>query len=280
MMMEYTEKSALPLIESTYEDLTATEKQVADYFLEKNELHDFSLKHVAAILNVSEATLVRFSKKIGFKGYREFIYQYEKSLAASKPNENVTESSLQVLNAYQDLLTKTYSLIREEQIGACAKMISQANRVYVMGIGSSGYAAREMAYRFMRVGLDIEAFDDIDMIRMISVFRKESDLVIVLSLSGSRQELLESLRVSHERGAKTMMITSSRYEYLNDFVDEVIVVPSLLHLNHGNLISPQFPLLVMIDILYAACTRYNPDEKRKFHEKTVEVIDRSWQMVE
>lgn len=41
MMMEYTEKSALPLIESTYEDLTATEKQVADYFLEKNELHDF-----------------------------------------------------------------------------------------------------------------------------------------------------------------------------------------------------------------------------------------------
>ena len=114
MMMEYTEKSALPLIESTYEYLTATEKQVADYFLEKNELHDFSLKHVAVILNVSEATLVRFSKKIGFKGYREFIYQYEKSLAASKPNENVTESSLQVLNAYQDLLTKTYSLIREE----------------------------------------------------------------------------------------------------------------------------------------------------------------------
>ena len=34
MMMEYTEKSALPLIESTYEDLTATEKQVADYFLD------------------------------------------------------------------------------------------------------------------------------------------------------------------------------------------------------------------------------------------------------
>ncbi|WP_281522153.1 hypothetical protein [Dubosiella newyorkensis] len=58
-------------------------------------------------------------------------------------------------------------------------------------------------------------------------------------------------------------------------MDEVIVVPSLLHLNHGNLISPQFPLLVMIDILYAAGMRYNRDEKRKFHEKTVEVIDRS-----
>ena len=29
-------------------------------------------------------------------------------------------------------------------------------------------------------------------------------------------------------------------------------MPSLQHLNYGNLISPQFPLLLMIDILYAA----------------------------
>lgn len=274
-MMEYKEKSALPLIESAYENLTATEKQVARYFLEKNEPDDYSLKNVAAILAVSEATLVRFSKKIGFKGYREFIYQYEKSLDAARPNENVTESSLQVLNAYQDLLTKTYSLIQEEQIARCALMISQAARVYVAGIGSSGYAAREMAYRFMRVGLGIESFYDIDMIRMISVFRCESDLVIGLSLSGSRQELLEALRVSHERGAKTMLITSSRYEYFSDFIDEVVLVPSLLHLNHGNLISPQFPLLVMIDILYAAYMRCNRDEKRKYHERTLEVIEPS-----
>ena len=61
MMMEYTEKSALPLIESTYEDLTATEQQVADYFLEKNELHDFSLKHVAVILNVSDRKSTRLN---------------------------------------------------------------------------------------------------------------------------------------------------------------------------------------------------------------------------
>lgn len=273
--MEYMEKSALPLIESVFNKLTATEKQVARYFLDENEPDDYSLKNVAAILSVSEATLVRFSKKCGFKGYREFIYQYEKSLNAKKPTENITQSSLQVLDAYQDLLTKSYSLIKEDQICRAAAIISQARRVYVVGIGSSGYAAREMAYRFMRTGLGIEALDDVDMMRMIAVFRNESDLVIGLSLSGNKPELLDCLRISKEHGSKTMLITSNQYEYLNEFIDEIVLVPSLLHLNHGNLISPQFPLLVMIDILYAAYMRYNRDEKKRLHDETLKVIERN-----
>lgn len=271
-VMVYTEKSAIPLIESSYSSLTVTEKQVAQYFLNENEPDDYSLKNVAAILAVSEATLVRFSQKCGFKGYREFIYQYEKSLMAKKPTENITESSLQVLDAYQELLSKSYSLIKEDQIFRAARMISQAKRVYVGGIGSSGYAAREMAYRFMRVGLGIEAFDDVDMMRMIAVFRNEDDLVVGLSLSGDHAVLLDYLRISKEHGAKTMMITSNSFEYLNNDIDEVILVPSLLHLNHGSLISPQFPLLVMIDILYAAYMRYHRDEKKRLHDETLKAL--------
>lgn len=273
--MQYTEKSALPLIEAAYSNMTQTEKGIANYFLEENEPNDLSLKNMASLLAVSEATLVRFAKKCGFKGYREFIYQYGNSLETKKTSENIAQSSLQVLNAYQDLLTKSYSLIREEQICKVAQMISEARRVYVGGIGSSGYAAREMAYRFMRVGVGIEAFDDVDMMRMISVFRDDQDLVFGLSLSGTRPEFLEYLSVAHERKAKTVLITSSPREYFKEFVDEVIIVPSLLHLNHGNLISPQFPLLVMIDILYAAYMRQNRREKENLHGQTVQLVERA-----
>lgn len=272
-IVQYTEKSALPLIEAAYSNMTQTEKTIARYFLDENEPDDLSLKNIASILAVSEATLVRFAKKCGFKGYREFVYQYGKSLEASKPSENIAQSSLQVLNAYQDLLTKSYSLIREEQIVRVAQMISDARRVYVGGIGSSGYAAQEMAYRFMRIGVGIEAFSDVDMMRMISVFRNEHDVVFGLSLSGARAEFLEYLRVAKERGAKTVLITSSPREYFHDFIDEVIIVPSLLHLNHGNLISPQFPLLVMIDILYAAYMRQNRIEKETLHGQTVRMVE-------
>ncbi|WP_298070659.1 MurR/RpiR family transcriptional regulator [uncultured Faecalibaculum sp.] len=273
--MQYKEKSAIPLIEAAYSGMTQTEKLIAKWFLEENEPADSSLKAMAQLLAVSEATLVRFAKKCGFKGYREFMYQYERSLNASKPDPRVNESTLQVLDAYQDLLTKSYSLIDEEQICRVAQMISDAGRVYVSGLGSSGIAAKEMASRFMRVGVGIEACSDVDTMRMLSVFRSPDDLVIGLSLSGSRKEFLEHLTVARERGAKTLLITSSSKEDLSHLADEVVLVPSLVHMNHGHFISPQFPLLVMTDILYAAYMRQNRDFKKSLHEQTLEALHKN-----
>ena len=271
--MDYKDKSALPFIESVYGEMTQTEKMMAAWFLKKNEPSDPSLKAMARLLSVSEATLVRFAKKCGFKGYREFMYQDQTNLAGEHVDERVTESTLTVLDTYQDLLKKSHSLIDEEQISRLAGMIVSAGRIYVGGVGSSGLAAREMAYRFMRVGFPIEAIDDVDMMRMTAVFRKETDLVIGLSLSGNRKEFLEFLQMASERHAKTVLITSGRHDNLRSFVDEVVLVPSLIHMNRGHLISPQFPFLVMTDVLYAACMQSDNHIRRSLHDRTVAVID-------
>lgn len=91
---------------------------------------DFSAKTVAAKLFVSEASLSRFAKKCGYRGYREFVYQYEETLVEKK--ESMTGNTRMVLNAYQELLNKTYSLVDEEQIGRIGKYLNQAERVFVL----------------------------------------------------------------------------------------------------------------------------------------------------
>ena len=68
--MENYEKSVIPLIESIYANLTPLEKTIADFFIKNREEMDFSSKCVSRRLYVSEASLSRFSKKCGFKGYR------------------------------------------------------------------------------------------------------------------------------------------------------------------------------------------------------------------
>ena len=70
-------KSLLPMIVDSYDSFTSVEKAIADYFLSNNERVDFSSKAMKERLFVSEASLSRFAKKLGFKGYREFIYRYE-----------------------------------------------------------------------------------------------------------------------------------------------------------------------------------------------------------
>ena len=103
--MEYYVKSVVPMIESNYDNFTTVEKNIADFFIKNRKKVDFSAKSVAERLYVSEASLSRFAKKCGYRGYREFVYQYEKTFVEKQ--ESITGNTRMVLNAYQELLNKT-----------------------------------------------------------------------------------------------------------------------------------------------------------------------------
>ena len=201
--MEYYVKSVVPIIESNYDKFTTVERNIADFFIQNRKKVDFSSKSISERLFVSEASLSRFAKKCGYRGYREFIYQYEETFVEKQ--ESITGNTRMILNAYQELLNKTYSLVDEAQIVRISRYLNQAERVFVCGTGSSGLAAREMELRFMRIG--------------------------------------------------------------------VVLIPSLTHLNHGNVISPQFPILVMLDIIYSYYLEQDKYEKEVLHDNTLRALE-------
>lgn len=269
--MEYYVKSVVPMIESNYDNFTTVEKNIADFFIKNRKKVDFSAKSVAERLYVSEASLSRFAKKCGYRGYREFVYQYEKTFVEKQ--ESITGNTRMVLNAYQELLNKTYSLMDEVQIGRIAKYLNKAERVFVCGMGSSGFASDEMEMRFMRVGVDINSVKDIDIMRMQTVFRDNRSLIFGISISGEREAVLYFLRESYKRGAKSVLITANNKPEFDAFCDEVVLIPSLKHLNHGNVISPQFPVLVMLDIIYACYLQQDKYKKETFHDHTLRALE-------
>lgn len=269
--MEYYVKSVVPIIESNYNNFTLVEKNIADFFIHNHEKMDFSAKTVAAKLFVSEASLSRFAKKCGYRGYREFVYQYEETLVEKK--ESMTGNTRMVLNAYQELLNKTYSLVDEEQIGRIGKYLNQAERVFVCGKGSSGLAASEMELRFMRIGVDIDSLQDSDRMRMQAVFQDKRCLVFGISISGETEGVRYLLREAHKRGAKTVMITAQNKDSYAEYCSEVLLLPSLRHLNHGNVISPQFPILVMLDLIYSYYVEQDKPKKESFHDNTLRALE-------
>lgn len=232
---------------------------------------DFSARAVAERLYVSEASLSRFAKKCGYRGYREFVYQYEETFVEKQ--ESMTGNTRMVLNAYQELLNKTYNLVDEAQIARIGGYLSEADRVFVCGKGSSGLAAMEMELRFMRIGVDIDSLHDSDLMRMQAVFQDKRSLVIGISISGEKEEVMYLMRESHRRGAKTVLLTAKNKDIYGEFCNEVVLLPSLKHLNHGNVISPQFPILVMLDIIYSYYVEQDKDEKEILHDNTLRALE-------
>lgn len=268
--MGYYLKSVIETIESNYNNFTPTEKNIADFFIHNEKKMDFSAKKIADKLFVSEASLSRFAQKCGFRGYREFIYEYRQSFVEKQAE--ITNNISKVLETYQELLNKTYSLIDEIQLKRVASYMNASQKVFVCGKGSSGLAANEMEMRFMRIGVDIDSITDSDHMKMRAVFHNENNLVICLSISGETKEVLYFLKEAHEKNAKTVLITSQNREEIKKYCDELVLVPSLKHLNYGNVISPQFPLSIMVDILYTFFVNEDKNLKEKMHGDTIKAL--------
>lgn len=267
--MEPYIKSIVPIIESNYSNFTQVEKSIADFFINNGEKINFSAKSIAEKLFVSEASLSRFAKKCGYRGYREFIYQYEESFV--EKNEFTTSNIQLVLNTYQELLNKSYKLVDENQIIRISNYLSKY-RVCVCGMGYSGLAAKEMSIRFMRVGVDINAITDSDLIKMTTVFQNPNCLSIGISISGEKEEVMFFLKEAHKNGAKTVLITSNNKEDFKKFCDEIVLVPTRQRLEFGNIISPQFPVSIMIDILYSCYNEQDKYNKEVLHDNTIKAL--------
>lgn len=270
-MDNYT-KSMIPVIESRYDNFTQVEKTIADFFLRNQVKQDFSSKNVGQRLFVSEASLSRFAKKCGFHGYREFIYQYEDCLSKMDGKETAIGHVRPVLDIYQEILNKTYNLVDEAQIVRIIRYMKEARRIFVCGKGSSGLAASEMESRFMRVGVDIDSQRDADLMRMQAVFQDEHNLVLGISLSGDTEEVLYLLKESFKRRAKTILFTANNKDSFRTFCSEVVLVPTLKNLSGGAIISPQFPIQVMIDIIYSYYVNQDKYGNERLHDHTVQAL--------
>lgn len=268
--MSHYVKSVIPIIESNYDNFTTVERNIAEFFIKNRKKMDFSAKSISQLLFVSEASLSRFAQKCGYRGYREFIYVYEENFV--EKTESMTGNTRTVLNTYQELLNKTYNLVNEAQIARVSKHLSKASRVFVCGMGSSGLAAREMELRFMRIGVDIDSIEDSDLMKMQAVFQDQSCLVFGISISGEKEEVLFLLREAHKRKARTVLFTAKNKAEFSEFCDEVILLPSLGRLNHGNVISPQFPILVMLDICYSYYVEQDKFRKEVLHDSTLKAL--------
>lgn len=264
------EKTVIPRIEAYYDQFTTVEKTIANFFIHNDKKMDFSSKNISAYLYVSEASLSRFAKKCGFKGYREFLFHYEEAFYEKKKVVNTLTQS--VLDTYQELLNKSFALVNEKQMDHISEMLSSCKHIYIYGKGSSGLAAREMKLRFMRLGLYVEAIDDTHIMKMNASLVDATALIIAISISGRTKEILFSLQLAHEKGAKCVLISSHYGLEIKPYCDEILLVAGTKNLDHGDIISPQFPILVMVDIFYAYFLNTDFYAKSELLQTTLSVL--------
>lgn len=266
-------ESILEIIESSYPLFSKSEKDIAKYFINHKDIsEDLSAESVSKILFSSKSALTRFAQKCGYKGYREFVFEYQFNLKYLKDNfESLKEMTAKILFEYNELMEKTKEIVNDEQLERIAQMIDSSKRVYFYGLGSSGLVAKEAKIRFMRLGVPCESITEAELINWTNCTLDKDCLIFGLSISGQTKTVINALEVATNKGAKTILLSSERNKKYG-FTEQVLIATEK-HLNYGNRISPQFPLILFVDIIYSKFKSYDSYRKESIYKESLEAID-------
>ncbi len=111
--------------------------------------------------------------------------------------------------------------LSEAEAAALVQAILDARRVYVMGLGRSGFLLRMFAMRLMQIGLQAHVVGD-----ATTPAVETGDLLIALSGSGRTESVLLMARKAKYFGARVLAITSGAATPLAEMADLVVIVPS------------------------------------------------------
>ena len=253
---EYYQNETKQNIEKNFEDMTQLEKSIGEFFIKNKSVRDFSSKGISGLLYVSEASLHRFAKKCGYKGYREFIFSYEKDIENERNNgtdeKKVNQLIIKLKAAYTTLVEENFGLIKDNQIRKIATLLNSGKRVILTGSETENAVFEEYKLKYLKLGIDINAVTKKEFLEpSVDLLNKDS-LVIVCDISGENDNLKTVVQKAKVKEADIVLITANEACEYADLCNEVIKVSYPKGL--ANVISMQMVILMTMDVIYSYCS--------------------------
>ncbi|WP_281771737.1 MurR/RpiR family transcriptional regulator [Faecalitalea cylindroides] len=208
-------------IESSMPFLSKSEKKVGEYILNNpKKVAHMSTQSLSTACQVSEPTLIRFTRKLGFNGYREFKLQLSANLV-SKQLEN-TPVRVDINDSAQEIYEKltaftiaslksTVNTIDGNDLETAANYIYLASQkkhqIFLSGMGASTVLIKEFQIKMMRLNIQTVFYEDIHLRLEACTNLKKDDLFICFTTLGSSKENYELIDIAHSRNAKIIIIT-------------------------------------------------------------------------
>lgn len=271
--------SALAAIAAAREKLTASERKVAEFILRHaGEAVYLSVTELADRCGTSEASVVRFCRKAGFRGFQHLKIALACSLVppAAAGGEVAAAGEVTAAGALHEqtvqALADTRGVLSGPALRQAARALAAARRVDVYGVGTSGLVARIAAYKLTRHGKPAFAHGDPHMQAISAAVLGPGDAALGISFSGSTVDTLHSLEMAKRAGATTISITNyprSPIARLSDIVIPIAVRENPLHSGALPVLTAQ---LYAVEVLVAMTVEELGDAAARALQRTSEAV--------
>lgn len=252
-----------------YGKLRNSERKVGDHVLEHaDEVIHESLSELAEHAKVSEPTVLRFCRALGFKGFQDFkIHLAQKIIPAVKSiHESVVEGERppelirKIFDSNVAAVRSTLGTLDFDAVGRAIEDLARARSIVFHGFGGSAVVAMDAHHKFFRVGIPCSWYDDGHMALMAAAMMRSGDCFVAISHSGSSRDVVQAVEVARSAGASTLAIVSYAKSALSKVAERVLRVASAETGYRFEPTASRIAQLCVIDVLSVGVSLLRRDE--------------------
>lgn len=238
--------------------LSGAERKVAECALaEPKWFVHAAVAEIAERALVSQPTVIRFCRSLGYKGLPEFKLALSASIgqegmpfvhAELNSDDDMGDVTEKVLGNTAASILGARRFLNETELENAIAMLTHARRIEFYGVGNSGIVAQDAQHKFFRFGVSTVAYSDPHIQLMAASVLTEQDVLVVISNSGSSIEVLDAVSIAKENGASVIAITRAD-SALAQLADCVLNVASSENSEQYTPMISRLLQLVVVDIL-------------------------------
>jgi len=278
----------LERIQERYGTLRKSERIVADFLRENpGRRLDSSITELGRTLGVSEATISRVSRALGYEGYSDMKLSLAEGVRERAGFVNLpleiedTDSLISMSSKLANLLITgvdgTQRMLDAHRLELAVEALRNARRIVFVGVGGAAAICDEAAHLFMKAGFNATSHRDGYTQTIIAATVTEQDVMVGISHTGTTDTVAGALRLARERKATTIAITSNVGSEVARAADVALTTWSagqqLVPL-HGDFLEGRLSQLFLIDLLYVGTLFRAGKEPAKALKTTGEALEK------
>lgn len=261
----------LDSIRTQLDSLSKSERKVALAVLDNPaRTVGANITALAKSAQVSEPTVVRFCRTLGYDGWHEFKLKLAQGLALALPGLNdqpaqddlaadlVNKICSRSINTLLDLRNNLHA----EPVQKALDILSRARKIEFYGHGTSGIVAADAQHKFFRSGVPTVAYADPAIHSISAALLHAGDAVVAISQRGNSPALVRSAKLAREGGADVIVLAPSGTP-LADMATVLIPIDLIFNTDPYTPISARLAYLVVIDVLAVGLALKRGPEFRK-----------------
>ena len=275
------EPSTLIKIRGGYSTFKKAEERIANaIFQNPEEVINLSVTELAEKSSVSESSVVRFCKSLGYKGYYELKISLARELVITPQQiyeeiglkDDVSAVKHKVFQSNILALQETIKILNEKELEKAVEALCNANLLVFYGMAGSAAVALDSAHKFLRINIRSVSYSDSHMQAISASLLGKGDVAFGISHSGSSKDVVDALRIARQGEATTICLTHHTKSPITKVADIKLYTAARETALRSDAMTSRIAQLSILDVLYVSVALKRYDISVQSIEKTKKAL--------